>query len=160
MNQTARERILEKSISESDLKAAISKLGDVTEPASFWVSIANDPTYSPAHRAIAICQLFKRHAREPMQLGDLAKLLNDPDWIHPGTVTAVDHLKGELPVEWNLGETVLAIRLFPGEVEAPPVLYLRLSQRLAAEAFVRLMKTPQGDAPGIGASVLEAACNI
>ena len=66
--------------------------------------------------------------------------------------------RGELPVEWNLGETVLAIRLFPGEVEGSPVLYLRLSQSLEAEAFVQIMRTSQYNATAVGASVLEAAC--
>jgi hypothetical protein len=158
MNQTTRERILEKSISESDLKAAISKLEDVTEPASFWTGIANDPSYSAAHRAIAICQLFKRHVKKALPIVDLARLLDGPDWIDSATVTAVDHLKGELPVEWNLGETVLAIRLFPRDCSS--VLYLRLSQRLAAEAFVHLMRDPQYKTPAAGASVLEAACHI
>ena len=158
MNRSVLERISEKTISESDLRSEIKKLEDAGEPASFWLDIANDQTYSAIHRALAICQFFKRHMREPVNIVDLAKLLDSPDWIKSGMVTTVNHLKGEIPVEWNLGETVLAIRLFPGEVEVSLVLYVRLSQSIKAETFVQIMSASQYDATAVGASVLEAAC--
>src|SRR5215510_12737311 len=153
MNQIVLKRISDRTISERDLRSEINKLEGVTEPSSFWIDIANDRTYSAGHRAISICQFFKRHIREPINIISLARLLDDPDWINPRTVTIVTHLKGEIPLEWNLSETVLAIRLFPGEIEDSPVLYLRLSQSLDAEAFVQIMRDPQCDATIVGASV-------
>jgi hypothetical protein len=158
MGKDVLKRISDRMIPERDLRSTINNLEGVTEPPSFWIDIANDQTYSASHRAICICQFFKRHIKEPITIVDLAKLLDGPDWINPDTVTTVTHLKGEIPVEWNLGETVLAIRLFPGEIEDSPVLYLRLSQPLDAEAFVQIIRGSQYDATVIGASVLEAAC--
>jgi hypothetical protein len=157
MDRNVLERISEKTISESDLRSAIKKLEGVTEPSSLWLGIANDQTYSAVHRAIAICQFFKRHFRKPVTIVHLAGLLDGGDWIKSSTVTTVNHLKGEIPVEWNPGETVFAIRLFPGRTEASPVLYIRLSQTLEAATFVQIMAS-RCDATGDGASVLEAAC--
>ena len=158
MNRNVLERISEKTISERDLGSEIKKLADVTEPPSFWLDIANDQTYPAGHRAIAICQFFKRHMREPVTIVDLARLLDSPEWIKSSMVTTVNHLKGEIPVAWNLGETVLAIRLFPTEVDVSLVLYIRLSQSIEAETFVQIMSASQYDAIAVGASVLEAAC--
>jgi hypothetical protein len=153
------ERISDRTISESDLRFEIKKLGNVTEPPSFWLNITSDQTYSPAHRAVAICQLFKRHVMGPITVADLAKLLNAPDWLNSSNVTTVKHLKGEIPVEWNLGETVFAIRLFPGQVESAPVLYLRLSQTLEAETFVQMIRSRGADCTAVDARVLQAACD-
>jgi hypothetical protein len=158
MSQDALKRISDRTISERELRSEINNIEGMTEPPSFWIDIANDATYSAGHRAVCICQFFKRQIRKPVDLLDLARLLNDPNWINPNTVTAVTHLKGEIPVQWNPGERVLAVRLFPGEVERSPVLYLRLSRPLAAEDFVRIMRAPQSDATAVGVSVLEAAC--
>ena len=158
MSRNALERISERTIYESDLRSEINKLESVTELPSFWLDIANDRAYPAVHRALAICQFFRRHVREPINIADFARLLASPSWINSSTVIAVNHLKGEIPVEWNLGETVLAIRLFPGEVEGSPVLYLRLSQSLEAETFVQIMRTSQYDATAIGVNLLEAAC--
>jgi hypothetical protein len=158
MSQDVLKRISDRTIAERDLRTEINKLEGVTEPPSFWLDIANDRTYSARHRALSICQFFKRHIREPITIAGLARLLDHPDWINSGTVTAVRHLKGELPVEWNMDETVLAIRLFRGEIEDPPVLYLRISQPLEPDDFVRIMSTSQDDDTIGGASVLEAAC--
>ena len=158
MSQDVMGRISERTISEDDLRSEISKLEGVTEPPSFWLGIANDPTYNALHRALAICQFFKRHVKKPITIAELAGLLDDPAWINSSTVASIEHLKGEVPVEWNLGEAVLAIRLFSRKAEEVPVLYLRLSRPLDAETFVQIMKGGQADAATAGASLLEAAC--
>jgi len=159
MSQSVLERISDRTTSQADLMSEISKLEGVTEPASFWVDIANDPTYPAMHRVLAICQFFKRHVRVPIKVVDLATRLNRPDWINSGSVTRVDHLKGEIPVEWNLGETVLGIRPFGRGAEGLPVLYLRLCQPLDAETFVGIVKGLPYDDMAVGVSVLEAACS-
>lgn len=158
MSQDVLERIRERTISESDLNSEISKLEGVTELPSFWVELANDKSYPAGHRAIFICELFKRHVRHPINIVELCKLLHSPDWINADTVKAITHLKGELPVEWNLGETVLAISLLPGEVADSRVLYLRFSSSLDAETFVQMMSDSQCDAITVDASLLQAAC--
>jgi hypothetical protein len=101
-------------------------------------------------RATLIGEFFERHVRQPIGLLELVRLLDATDWIDASEVTAVTHLKGELPVEWNLGETVLAIRLFPAELETPPVLYIRISEPIAPEVFVGIVKAAR-------ARVLQAA---
>jgi hypothetical protein len=158
MNQDVLKRISDRTTSERDLRSAIKKLEGVTEPPSFWIDIANDRSYSAGHRAICICQYFKRHMREPISVACLAQLLDDPGWINPGSVTTVTHLKGEIPVQWNLGETVLAIRLFPGKTEDSTILYIRLSQSSEAEAFAQTMRASQNDATAVATTVREAAC--
>ena len=158
MNQNVLKRISDRTTSERDLKFEISKLGGVTEPSSFWIDIANDQTYSAGHRATCICQFFKRHIKGSISLVDLTRLLDHPDWINPDAVTTLRYLRGEIPVAWNLSETVFAIRLFHRELEEPPILYLRLSQSIEAETFVQIVTTPRDDATAAGISVLEAAC--
>jgi len=160
MNQNVLKKISDRTTSERDLKSEISKLGGVTEPPSFWIDIANDQTYSAGHRATCICQLFKRHVKGSISLVDLTRLLDHPDWINPDTVTTVRYLRGEIPVAWNLGETVFAIRLFLRELEEPPVLYLRLSQSIEAETFVQIVTASRHDATAAGISVLQAACSV
>ena len=158
MSQDVFKRVSDRMISGSDLKSEINKLGGVTEPPSFWSDIANDQTYSAGHRAASICQFFRRHINASLSLVELAKLLDYPEWINLDTVTTVAHLRGEIPVAWHPGETVFAVRLFPGEVEASLVLYIRISQPLEAETFVRIMRASNNDATATGANVLEAAC--
>jgi len=159
MSQDVLKRISDRMISERELQLEINNLQDVPELPSFWIDIANDQTYSAGHRAICICQFFKRHVLGSINIVDLAKLLDGPQWINPSTVTTVTRLKGEIPVEWNLGETVLAIRLLPAEVEDSMVLYLRLSRTLDVDTFVQIMRNPQRDATAVGITVLEAACS-
>jgi hypothetical protein len=152
------ERIADPTVSQEELRSEIDKLGEVAEPPSFWTGIANSPVYSARHRATCICQLLRRHVRQPVSLLRLAWLLDHPSWISPGVVTVVAHLKGEIPVEWNLGETVLAIRLFPVEAEDLPVLYVRLSTSLEAADFVQVVSSSRPDARFAGVTVLQAVC--
>ena len=118
------------------------------------LKIANDPAQPAAHRARALCRFFQRHFTPPMDLAELAALLEGSGWLESSTIEAITHLKGEIAVRWIAGQTVIAIHLFAREIDDPPVLYLRLSQRMDAETFVQMA----GGAGG-GVSVLEAACN-
>lgn len=152
------QRIADRTMTEADLSAAIDQLGAVTEPPSFWLAIANDRSYAAAHRAVAICQFFKRHITVPVELVQLARLLDHPDWLAAAAITVVKHLKGEIAVAWNPGETVLAIRLFQAELEHAPVLYLRLSQPLAVEDFMEIVQSAHADPAAGGVRVLEVAC--
>jgi len=159
VNRDVLKRISDRTISEMDLRSEINKLEGVTEPPAFWITLVNDRTYPAIHRAMSICQFFKRHFTRPMDIVDLARLLDDPEWITSSTVDVVAHLKGEVPVQWNLGETVLAIRLFSRETEDLPVLYLRLSRPLDAETFVQMVRDSRRQAKEAGISVLEGACS-
>jgi hypothetical protein len=116
----------------------------------------------PGHRADAICQYFKRDFKQGIDLDRLAELLGHPQWINADTVSTISHLKGEIPVAWNPGETVFAIRLSPEDRDDSRVLYLRLSRPIGVEAFVQTMRgsrdaasTPQA----AGTRVLEGACS-
>lgn len=153
------EQIANRAIAPSALQSAMARLGSVTEPPSFWLDILNDETYSAAHRARALCQLFRRHVRLPVNVVELAAFLRHPAWINARTVRAVKHLKGEIPVEWNPGETVLALRIEAPRTEAVPVLYLRLSASVEAEAFVGTMRTSPAGPADAGTRILEAACS-
>ncbi len=151
------ERIRDRTTSPAALLSAIAALGDAGEPASFWLAIAEDPSYRAIHRAVALCQFFKRHITTPLSIAELATLLKHAEWIATGTVSEVRHLKGEIPVQWNLGEGVLAIRAFT-PVDGAPVLYLRLERPIESDAFVRLMRGAS-DVRGGETRILEAACS-
>ncbi|MGC2636021.1 MAG: hypothetical protein WA294_02510 [Acidobacteriaceae bacterium] len=160
MSENPLEQIAERTMAAADWQAAIGRLGKATEPASFWLDIVKDETYSAGHRARALCLLFRRHVPVPVKVGDLAALLGRPGWLHAGTVQAVKHLKGEIPVEWNPGETVLAVRLDAARSEAGPVLYLRLSGSVGVRAFLHAMQGTAGGRGAADARVLEAGCSF
>jgi hypothetical protein len=159
MSHDPLQRISQRTISEEELSLEISRLGGDAVPPSFWVAIANDGTFSPGHRAKCVCQLFERSIHGPIDIVDLARLLEGATWLGTSAITVVTHIRGELPVDWNLGEGVLAIHLFPGQTAEEVVLYLRLSRALAPEAFVQVMKNPQAQAAAAGISMLAAACS-
>src|SRR5690349_13054789 len=53
--------ITDRQTSDSNLLQAISRLGPVTEPPSFWWPVIDDSSYSIAHRTRALYALFRRH---------------------------------------------------------------------------------------------------
>jgi hypothetical protein len=63
-------------------------------PAQFWTSIANDNEQSALVQIVAIQCLFKRHVVKGMTLTELAKVLDNPQWIDRGRVTRVTIFKG------------------------------------------------------------------
>jgi hypothetical protein len=51
------------------------------DEATIWARVANSDKYSDIRRRRAIFQLFDRHVRQGMTLGELANLLAKPSWL-------------------------------------------------------------------------------
>ena len=116
----------------------------------------------PGHGANAICQFFKQDFTGAIDLDRLAERLGHPQWINADTVRSISHLKGEIPVAWNPGEIVFAVRLLPDDPGDSRVLYLRLSRPIGVEAFVQTMRGSRDGATtaqAAGVQVLEGACS-
>lgn len=62
---------------------AIERTDEVTEPPTFWSSIANSEEYSAPHRHVCAYELLKRHVLPGMTLGELALVLDRPNWLLP-----------------------------------------------------------------------------
>lgn len=160
MDEAILKRISDPVITEEKLRSELHVLGDVTEPSSFWLKIANDTGYSFIHRALSICQFFKRHIATPVSLNKLAEMLDKPGWINAHTVTIVTNIKGEMPVQWNIGEQIITVHLFPGTDQQPSILYLRLSEKLGIDAFLGIITAdPTYKEAGDQILLLEAACS-
>jgi len=84
--------------SESQLLECIRRLRRVNEPATFWVKIVNDPKYSPRHRAFCLLELFRRHVKPGMSLGEVSEVLRGAPWLHEEQAGRFYWLSGYLPV--------------------------------------------------------------
>lgn len=86
--------ITNRQISDTILLQAISRLGPVTEPPSFWWSLIDDSSYSLAHRTRALHALFRRHGEIRRSATDLRDVLGDGKWLHEATFTKVTYVFG------------------------------------------------------------------
>jgi hypothetical protein len=97
---------------DKDLSLEISQLGAVTESPDFWVKIANDAKFSDLHRSRCVMQLFKRHVKPDMTLGEVAKLLSGAKWLHGNEhIVHFIVLGGFVPVEWPSEGSLFSIGL-------------------------------------------------
>lgn len=109
-------RIADPNISTNDLVVALRQLNGQDEELKIWRKIADDKTFSIAHRRLAIGQMFYRYFRPGMTVSDLAVLLNQPRWLKREDIRAIGY-GAAWPVEWKDGNTHLVIFLLP---EDPP----------------------------------------
>jgi hypothetical protein len=113
--------ITNREASDADLLQAISRLGRVTEPPSFWVKIANDPRYTVKHRKRAIFALLRRHCSHSCwtcrELGDT---ISPGDWINESGIEKITAVTGWFPLVAKPGETVFKISVLGSDF------YLRL----------------------------------
>src|SRR5271154_5038461 len=62
LNQELLHLIEQRTTDDETLLQSISHLGQVTEPPSFWTTIANNEKYTIKHRSRCIMALFRRHS--------------------------------------------------------------------------------------------------
>jgi hypothetical protein len=151
--------IAAKDVPEMELRNAIRELGPVTEPAQFWVNIANDSAYGMVHRRYCIFQLFKRHVPPGSKLSELYPRLNGPKWLRDEDVAIFGTLGGKIPVKWTFEDTVFCLRVFPdlpGDVWA---IYLRISGKIDCDVFIKLLRGERVDPQFRNAKVLEVGFN-
>lgn len=150
--------IADPTISQEALIKALRQLGPATEPASFWTKIANSTEYSPDQRRRAVFELFERHVRPGITVGQLADLLDQPTWLDDADVSVVDRLGGKIPVAWNPQDTIFVIAVFPGLPDgryAHWAIYLRVSGKVDRESFVRAIQGEATSDAVRGAKVIE-----
>jgi hypothetical protein len=126
--------IKDKNTSDNDLLEAISRLGKLSEPASFWTQIANDPNYSTRHRTRAVFALFRRHGQWSGEMLSLARCIAPAKWLDESSIERVPYVFGYLPVEVTSGESVYSISVLHSSK-----IYIRLRGEVNQETFVSLL---------------------
>jgi hypothetical protein len=113
--------------SDARLWAAASRLPMAASTVELWSGVANDRRYRPFPRGLAAYQLFRRHVRIPVPVGELGSLLAPAGWLHHSAVERVDRLGGEVPVVVPPDGAAFVIRLPVSEDGTVPVLGLYLA---------------------------------
>jgi hypothetical protein len=127
--------ITNRQTSDTVLLQAISRLGPVTEPPSFWWNVIEDSSYSIPHRTRALHALFRRHCETRGSVTDLRNVLGDGKWLHEAACTKVTYVFGWLPVEVNEGESVFMLTVF-GSAR----IYIQVLADIDEEAFAKVLK--------------------
>lgn len=85
----------------------------------------------PERRRRAIVELFREQVRPGMTLADLARVLDDPEWLRDDDLSVVDVLGGKIPVSWTHEDTVLVLGVLPGLPDDPGwSIYLRVAGKV------------------------------
>jgi hypothetical protein len=111
---------------------AISQITPDVADADLWVRVANDPSYQPFHRAVAVYELFQRHVRKSMTLQQMASLFAGCQWLQDAFVERIELMGGEVPVQIPDGGEGIVIRLSKHSAATDPKVgvYLALDRRL------------------------------
>jgi hypothetical protein len=147
-------RIADPDVGEGQLAAALEQLPAGSEPASFWLDIANDPRYAARHRRRALLELFRRHVPRGTTLAELGALLAGADWLRDEDVDVVDAAAGKLPVSVTLDDTVFVVRLLPDDDE-PAAVYLRIAGHVTRDDFIAAIRGREIAQPAASAAVVE-----
>jgi len=111
---------------------AVSQIPSGVTDASLWTRVANDPSYRPFHRAVAVYELFRRHIATPVTLQRTALLLAGGAWLPDAAIEKIESMAGETPVRIPAGGAAFIVRL-PGHTAAahPEIaIYLALDRTL------------------------------
>jgi hypothetical protein len=120
----------------SGVVKAAQRLGPVTEPPDFWTRIANSAEYTKRHRRVAVIELFRRHVKPGMTVGELGTMLEGAAWL---SECGVSTLAGKIiaaafPLVTVSPATIeiVVFRELPG---ARWRIYLRLSGEVEVHSF-------------------------
>lgn len=109
--------------------------------------------------SLSICTYFSNEVSPPISLDNLARQIDHKAWFSSKTTSKIDHLKGELPVEWNLGETVLKVQVANEVSKVEDVLYLRFSGKIEVAEFIEIMHGKSGSSKATSIQLLESKCS-
>ena len=108
----------------------------------FWSAIANDQGYSEDRRRHAVFMLFQRHVKVGISLHELGKILNHPVWLKPDNILVVQSLGGQVPVEFNLQDTIFRLSVFPNLTDDRLgywAIYCRIEGKISAEEAYEIL---------------------
>jgi hypothetical protein len=134
-------QIENKETTDEMLLQSISRLGKVSEPPTFWTTIANDKTYSIEHRSRCIMALFRRHAQRCSGGRQLSKVLAPVHWLESKDIGRIDVLAGAVPVTPGTDRTVFVIRVLSG---AKFAIYISILGKMDTEDFYRMICDANG----------------
>ena len=127
--------ITNRQTSDAVLLQAISRLGPVTEPPSFWWPVIDDSSYSLAHRTRALHALFRRHGETRRSAADLREVLGYGKWLREASIWKEIFGVEKLPMAVNEGESVFRLTVFESTR-----IYIRVLGDVSQEAFAKFLK--------------------
>ena len=71
-------------------------LGD-KEPPQVWAALADCPALAKTTRRDCVLELFRRHVRSGMQLSEVGRLLDHPNWLKDEGIHYFDIIAGQVP---------------------------------------------------------------
>jgi hypothetical protein len=92
------ERFADVKTSEDEALRLIERIrltAPTKDEAAVWARVANSKKYSDVRRRRAVLQLFDRHVRPGMTLGDVAVLLAKPSWLKQESMKVSEWVGGE-----------------------------------------------------------------
>ena len=124
------------------VRRAMQSLEAPLPAANFWISLANQVSYSVDHRRLFLLHLFRQHVRPDNTLGEIQTLLKASTWIQTNAILEVTDLTGAIPIRFPSGDTVFVIQLLPQTQASPAAVYLRVTGSVALEEFRQLFSQP------------------
>jgi hypothetical protein len=124
------------------LAEALKKLGEVSEPPTFWSGIANNDAFTRDHRRMIVFQLFIRHIKNGITLKALAEILDRPSWLRLENISIVKEIAGKIPVTFDFNDTILVIDALPevpGDQDSNWTIYLRIEGKINKEDFYKII---------------------
>jgi hypothetical protein len=118
----------------------MQELGPVVEPASFWNRIASSSEYSVSHRRHAVFQLFSRHVKPPITLGELSKRMDGARWLKDEEIQQMGFLSGTWPESFEYPGSVFRLFVLYNARGTNWCIALKVSEDIETEDFIRLVR--------------------
>jgi len=150
--------IADRGVGEKTVQEAINRLGAVTEPSLFWTEIANDNSYSLERRHACLTQLFRRHVKAGLSLGELAQVIRQPNWLTNCPIQKLLAGTGYCPVKLGEPGSVFMISaLPPANWRGMPEIFVRLDADVTKEEFRAVLLNKHVESHVSDAKILEVA---
>lgn len=136
----ARKLVSERGVDPARLHAALGDLAPNDETGAWLAVIANNDGYPEYQRFACAARIFECCVHPGTDLEQAGRLLAPASWLRDEMVEVVATVAGELLVGWDPADTVYVLRRRIERVVVPPVVYLRLTGRVAADAVLKTMR--------------------
>jgi hypothetical protein len=102
----------------------------------------------------SVIRLFRERVRPGMTLAEVAQVLDRPTWLADEHVWIVGDIGGHIPVGLEPDESVVVIDVLP-EGDDRFHVYLRVSEEITAEDFLRWVRDGEDEAAAARVTVVE-----